>query len=78
MPLFIKAGAIIPGEPKVQYAMQEDDEPLRIFGYPGADGSYELYEDEGESYQYDQPKMQARAKVIEKIRDVSQRHNRNH
>ena len=53
IPLFIKAGSIIPVGPKVQYAMQQINVPLKIIVYPGANNSFELYEDEGESYRYE-------------------------
>ena len=53
IPLFIKAGSIIPIGPKVQYAMQPTNDPLKIVVYPGASASFVLYEDEGESYRYE-------------------------
>ncbi len=53
LPLFIKAGSIIPVGEKVQYAMQKVQKPIQLFVYPGADGVYQLYEDEGESYAYE-------------------------
>ena len=53
IPLFIKAGSVLPVGPRVQYAMQEVMEPLKIMVYPGANGSFELYEDEGETYNYE-------------------------
>jgi alpha-D-xyloside xylohydrolase len=53
MPLFVKAGAIIPVGPKVQFAMQDVKDPLKILVYPGENGSFELYEDEGETYHYE-------------------------
>ena len=53
MPIYIKAGSIIPVGPKVQYAMQKSEDPLRIFVYPGANGDFGLYEDEGENYNYE-------------------------
>ncbi|WP_299780734.1 TIM-barrel domain-containing protein [uncultured Formosa sp.] len=52
-PLFVKAGSIIPMGPKVQYATQETDEPLRIKVYPGADATFTLYFDDNESYDYE-------------------------
>lgn len=53
LPLFIKAGAIIPVGPQVQYAAQQSTESLKIVIYPGANGNYVLYEDEGISYRYE-------------------------
>jgi alpha-D-xyloside xylohydrolase len=53
IPLYVKAGAVIPVGPKVQFAMQKTAWPLRILVYPGANGNFELYEDEGENYNYE-------------------------
>ena len=53
MPLFIKAGSIIPVGPRIQHAMQPFTEPLEVFVYPGHNVSFLLYEDEGESYRYE-------------------------
>jgi len=53
IPLFIKSGSILPIGPKVQYAMQPSKEPLQIHVFPGADGSFNFYEDEGEDYNYE-------------------------
>jgi alpha-D-xyloside xylohydrolase len=53
MPLYVKAGSIIPIGPKVQYATEKkwDDLELRI--YPGADGEFTIYEDEKDNYNYE-------------------------
>lgn len=56
MPLYVKAGSILPIGPKVQFAAQLSEEPLQIHIYPGADGDFELYEDEGDNYNYEQGK----------------------
>lgn len=45
MPLFVKAGAIIPFGPDLQYAMEKKADPLEIRVYTGANGSFNLYED---------------------------------
>ncbi|MRX65300.1 glycoside hydrolase family 31 protein [Maribacter luteus] len=52
-PLYVKAGSIIPFGPKVQYATEETDEPLRLKIYPGKDAEYTLYFDDSESYDYE-------------------------
>lgn len=52
IPIFIKAGSIIPMGPEIQYAMESVD-PLEIRVYKGSDGSFNLYEDEGDSYNYE-------------------------
>ena len=53
MPLFVKSGSILPIGPQVQYAMQPSEEPLQIHVYPGADVSFNFYEDEGDNYTYE-------------------------
>jgi alpha-glucosidase (family GH31 glycosyl hydrolase) len=52
MPLYIRAGAILPLGPVKQYTGEKVDEPLELRIYPGATGSYLLYEDDGESFRY--------------------------
>jgi alpha-D-xyloside xylohydrolase len=54
MPLFVKAGSIIPYGPEVQYANEKPDAPLELRVYTGADGDFALYEDEGDGYRYEQ------------------------
>lgn len=52
VPLFIKAGSILPLGPDIQYATEKTD-PLEIRIYEGADGSFDLYEDENDTYNYE-------------------------
>jgi alpha-D-xyloside xylohydrolase len=52
MPLFVKAGSIIPMGPFIQYSTEKTD-PLEIRIYPGADGKFTLYEDENDNYNYE-------------------------
>ncbi|HEX7477761.1 MAG TPA: TIM-barrel domain-containing protein [Polyangiales bacterium] len=52
IPLFVKAGSIVPMGPAIQYAAQSID-PLEIRVYKGQDGSFILYEDEGDTYNYE-------------------------
>ncbi|MEP3837796.1 MAG: TIM-barrel domain-containing protein [Algibacter sp.] len=54
MPIFIKAGSILPIGPKVQYANEKTKESTSIVIYPGKDAEYTLYLDDGESYNYEQ------------------------
>ncbi len=56
MPLYVKAGSIVPWGPEVQYASEKkaDDMEIRIF--PRADGEFTLYEDEGDNYNYEKGK----------------------
>jgi len=53
IPLFVKAGSIIPFGPKVQYATEKKWDNLEIRVYPGADGEFTLYEDENDNYNYE-------------------------
>lgn len=54
MPLYVKAGSVVPFGPIKQYTTQPTNEPLALRVYPGADGSFVLYEDDGESFRYEQ------------------------
>lgn len=53
IPLYIKAGSIIPLGPKVQYATEKKWDNLEIKVYAGADGAFTLYEDEFDNYNYE-------------------------
>ena len=52
LPLYVKAGSIIPFGPEVQYANERID-PLTIRIYPGADATFTLYDDERDNYNYE-------------------------
>ncbi len=53
MPLYIKAGSILPFGPKVQYSTEKKWNKLEIRIYPGANGEFTLYEDEADNYNYE-------------------------
>lgn len=53
MPLYVRAGAILPLGPVVQYAAEPSTAPLELRVYPGADAKFVLYEDENDSYRYE-------------------------
>jgi len=53
IPLYIKAGSILPIGPAVQYAEEKKWDDLEIRIYPGADGKFVLYEDENDNYNYE-------------------------
>ncbi|MEK7395237.1 MAG: glycoside hydrolase family 31 protein [Fibrobacterota bacterium] len=56
IPLHMRAGSIVPMGPDIQYATERADTiELRI--YPGADGSFTMYEDEGDGYNYETGKF---------------------
>jgi alpha-glucosidase (family GH31 glycosyl hydrolase) len=52
MPLYIRAGSILPLGPVKQFTSEKVDGPLSISIYPGADASFLLYEDDGSSFNY--------------------------
>ena len=53
MPLYVKAGTIMPWGPDVQYATEKKWDNLEIRIYPGADADFTLYEDENDNYDYE-------------------------
>jgi alpha-D-xyloside xylohydrolase len=53
IPLYIKAGSILPIGPKVQYATEKRWDNLEIRVYEGANGEFSLYEDENDNYNYE-------------------------
>lgn len=54
MPLFVRAGSILPIGPDVQYCDEKPDAPIELWVYPGRDGHFTLYQDEGDNYNYEQ------------------------
>ena len=54
VPMFVRAGSILPLGPEMQYVGEKSWDNLEIRVYPGADGSFTLYEDEGDGYNYEQ------------------------
>ncbi len=52
IPIYVRAGAIIPLDPVRQFTAQPVTEPTEIRIYPGADGDYTLYDDDGHSLDY--------------------------
>ncbi|MGB6499477.1 MAG: TIM-barrel domain-containing protein, partial [Candidatus Acidiferrum sp.] len=53
MPLYIRAGSILPLGPDVEYAAQKSADPIELRVYRGANGSFTLYEDENDTYDYE-------------------------
>jgi len=53
VPMFVRAGSILPLGPEMQYVGEKAWGNLEIRVYPGADGTFTLYEDEGDSYNYE-------------------------
>jgi alpha-glucosidase (family GH31 glycosyl hydrolase) len=52
MPLYVRAGAVIPTDPVRQYTSEPASEPTTLVVYPGADGQSTWYEDDGISFDY--------------------------
>jgi alpha-glucosidase (family GH31 glycosyl hydrolase) len=52
IPLHVRAGAILPFGPIRQFVDEPRDEPLSLIVYPGADGAFTVYEDDGRSFNY--------------------------
>lgn len=53
IPLFVRAGSILPLGPDVQYATEKPWDNLDIIVYPGQSGQFDLYEDENDNYNYE-------------------------
>ena len=56
IPLYIKAGSIVPMGPYLQYATEKAADPLEIRVYTGSNAEFVLYEDENDNYNYEQGK----------------------
>ena len=53
LPLYVKAGSIIPTTEVAEYAAAQTGKPVTINIYPGADCDFTIYEDEGDNYNYE-------------------------
>jgi len=53
IPIYIRAGSIIPMGPELQYTDEKPEDPIELRIYPGADGSFQLFEDDGLTYAYE-------------------------
>ncbi len=53
LPLYVKAGSILPVGPELQYTSEKPADPIELRVYPGADGTFTLYEDEGVNNNYE-------------------------
>jgi len=56
LPLYVRAGSIVPMGPEQEYASQMRGSSIELRIYPGANGDFTLYEDEGDSYNYEKGK----------------------
>lgn len=53
IPVFVRAGSIIPYGPEMQYVAEKPSDPTVLFVYAGADGQFTLYEDQGTTFDYE-------------------------
>jgi alpha-D-xyloside xylohydrolase len=53
MPLFVRAGAIVPVGPAIQHTDEKPDAPITLYVYTGANGSFSMYHDQGTTYDYE-------------------------
>jgi alpha-D-xyloside xylohydrolase len=53
VPLFVRAGSIVPTGPAVQHSDEVMNADLTLTVYTGADGAFDMYEDDGRSYGYE-------------------------
>ncbi len=53
IPLFVRAGSILPLGPEIQYASEKPSGPIDLRIYRGADGHFDFYQDTGDSYDYE-------------------------
>ena len=53
MPLYVRAGSIVPMGPEEEYSNQKPADPIELRVYAGADADFTLYEDEGDTYNYE-------------------------
>ena len=53
IPLYVRAGSIIPAGPQMQWSDEKPADDITIYVYKGADGKFTLYEDEGVNYNYE-------------------------
>lgn len=56
MPVFVREGAIIPFGPTMEWSDQKPAKLINLYVYAGADGKFQLYEDEGTNYNYEKGK----------------------
>ena len=53
MPIYVRAGSIIPMGPQLLFAAEKPADPIELRIYDGADGNFVLYEDENDNYNYE-------------------------
>eukprot|EP00466_Bigelowiella_natans_P020589 jgi/Bigna1/53821/estExt_Genewise1Plus.C_240129 len=71
IPVYVKAGGIIPVGPVLQYSDQEHEQPLNVHIYPGSDGSFLFTEDDGETMGYSTDSDQSTRTILFTWSDAS-------
>ncbi len=56
IPLYVKAGSIVPMGPNIEYATESPNGAIELRIYPGANGEFKFYEDENDTYNYEKGK----------------------
>jgi len=56
LPLYVRAGSILPLGPEMEWSTEKAADPIELRIYPGADGDFTLYEDENDNYNYEKGK----------------------
>jgi len=57
IPVFVREGSIIPFGPEIQYSDEKPASEITLYVYAGANGEFQLYEDEGTNYNYEKGKF---------------------
>ena len=53
IPVFVKEGSILPFGPDLQYSSEKPAKEITVYVYTGKDASFDLYEDQGDNYEYE-------------------------
>jgi alpha-D-xyloside xylohydrolase len=53
IPVFVRAGSIVPYAPAMQYVGEKASDPTTVWVYAGANGAFDLYEDQGTTFDYE-------------------------
>ncbi len=66
IPVHVRAGAIVPTGPELQYTDEKPADPITLCVYAGADGAFTLYEDDGLTYGYEKGAVRAHPAPLER------------
>lgn len=68
VPLYVRAGSIVPFGPEIQWSDEKPADPIDLYVYAGRDGEFTLYEDENVNYNYEKG---AYSKIVFKYDDAA-------